>query len=369
LNDRASGSLDRATGIAEGWCDAGSPTTSATLPARIAKAEPMATDTLSNLLRTVRLTGATFFDISAKDTWAVGSPAPASILPKILPGADHLIAYHVVTAGRRFARLLNGEPIALEAGEAIVFTNADAHVMSSDPNLRADPPTADVLDIAFAGQMPFHINYAGGGAGSTHLVCGYLACDSKPFNPLLDALPKVIKGGDPHGSDAGWLAQFIRFAVAEASEKRAGGETVLTKLSELMFIDVLRRYVESMPPQNTGWLAGLRDPSVGKALTLIHDRPADDWTIEALARQSGVSRTVLAERFAKLVGIPPMQYLAKWRMQIASELLTSGGANIARIAARIGYESEASFSRAFKKMIGVSPSAWRLGVRNSNAVR
>lgn len=324
----------------------------------------MATDTLSNLLRTVRLTGATFFDIAAKDSWAVGSPAPATILPKILPGADHLIAYHVVTAGRCFGRLLaGGTPVALEAGDVIVFTDADAHVMSSDPNLRADPPTADVLDIAFAGQMPFHINFADGGAGSTHLVCGYLACDSKPFNPLLDALPKVIKSSDPRGGEAGWLAQFIRFAVAEVSEKRAGGETVLTKLSELMFIDVLRRYVESMPPQDSGWLAGLRDPAVGKALTLIHDKPADDWTIEALARQAGVSRTVLAERFAALVGIPPVQYLAKWRMQIASEMLSSGNTNIARIAQEIGYESEASFSRAFKKMNGVSPSAWRLGVR------
>jgi AraC-like DNA-binding protein len=324
----------------------------------------MATDTLSNLLRTVRLTGAAFFDIAAKDSWAVGSPAPAAILPKILPGADHLIAYHVVTAGRCFGRLRDGgEPVALEAGEVIVFTNADAHIMSSDPSLRADPPTADVLDIAFAGQMPFHINHADGGAGATHLVCGYLACDSKPFNPLLDSLPKVIKSGDRHGGETGWLAQFIRFAVAETSEKRAGGETVLTKLSELMFIDVLRRYVEAMPARDTGWLAGLRDPSVGKALTLIHDKPADDWTIETLARQSGVSRTVLAERFVELVGIPPMQYLARWRMQIASEMLSSGNTNIARIAQEIGYESEASFSRAFKKMNGVSPSAWRLGVR------
>ena len=328
----------------------------------------MSTDTLSDLLRTVRLTGATFFDIAANDRWAVGSPAASAILPKILPGADHLIAYHVVMAGRCFARPLDGEPIALEAGEVVVFTRADAHVLSSAPHLRADPPTADVLEIALANQTPFHINHAHGGAGSTHLVCGYLACDSKPFNPLLDSLPKVIKSGDRHGGETGWLAQFIRLAVAETSEKRAGGETVLTKLSELMFIDVLRRYVEAMPARDTGWLAGLRDPSVGKALTLIHDKPADDWTIETLARQSGVSRTVLAERFVELVGIPPMQYLARWRMQIASEMLSSGNTNIARIAQEIGYESEASFSRAFKKMNGVAPSAWRLGVRGEGKV-
>jgi AraC-like DNA-binding protein len=323
----------------------------------------MADDALSNLLRTVRLTGATFFDIEAQDPWAVRSPAPASILPRILPGADHLISYHVVTAGKCFARIVGGQPMLVEAGEVIVFTNSDPHIMSSSPDIRGDPPSADVLDIAFAGQMPFHLNYASGGPVSARLVCGYLACDAQPFNPLLEALPAVIKAGEPGHGDAGWLGQFIRFAVAEVAEKRAGGATVLTKLSELMFIDVVRRYVETLPQQNTGWLAGLRDPTVGKALSLIHDQPARDWTIETLAKQSGLSRTILAERFARLVGIPPMHYLARWRMQIASELLSGGTANLASIAARTGYESEAAFSRAFKKMIGIPPSAWRRGAR------
>jgi AraC-like DNA-binding protein len=342
LNDPASAFHDRASGI-----------------------QPMATDALSNLLRTVRLTGATFFNIAAQDSWAVGSPAPAAILPKILPGADHLIAYHVVTAGRCFACRLGGEPIALEAGEVVVFTRGDAHVMSSGPGMRADPPTADVLEIAFAGRLPFYINYANGGPGSTNLVCGYLACDSQPFNPLLEALPSTIKGGAPNGGEADWLSQFIRFAVAEVADKRAGGDIVLTKLSELMFVDVLRRYIANLPSEKSGWLAGLRDPVVGKALSLIHDKPVHGWTIEALARQSGASRAVLAERFAALVGAPQMHYLAKWRMQIASELLASGSANIARISADVGYESEAAFSRAFKKMTGVPPSAWRLGIVRS----
>src|SRR6266550_865409 len=266
----------------------------------------MAEDALSNLLKTVRLTGATFFDIEAQDPWAVRSPAPASILPRILPGADHLISYHVVTAGRCFARIVGGQPIVIEAGEVGIFSNSDAHIMSSSPGLGADPPTADVLDIAFAGQMPFHLNYASGGPISAKLVCGYLACDAQPFNPLLEALPPVIKVGEPRNGDAGWLGQFIRFAVAEVAEKRAGGETVLTKLRELMFIDVLRRYIETLPPHKTGWLAGLRDPLIGKALALIHDRPAHHWTIDALAKHSGMSRTVFAERFAELVGIPSM---------------------------------------------------------------
>ena len=324
----------------------------------------MATDTLSDVLKTVRLTGAAYFDVAAQDPWSVHSPARDLILPRILPGADHLIAYHVVTAGRCFARLEEeGEGVPLEAGEVVVFTNADPHVMSSNAGMRAEPPTADMIEIADAGLLPFRINLMNGGAVSARLVCGYLACDAKPFNPLLEALPPMLKAGDKGRNDNGWLGQFIHFAVAEVAEKRAGSESVLTKLSELMFIDVVRRYIEALPPQNAGWLAGLRDPAVGKALALIHARPSFNWTIEGLARQCGTSRTVMAERFVQFVGVPPMHYLAKWRMQIASEMLSRRHSNMATIAAEIGYESEAAFSRAFKKMMGVAPSAWRQGMR------
>lgn len=323
----------------------------------------MATDALSDLLKTVRLTGAAYFEIAAQAPWSVRSPAREMILPRILPGADHLISYHVVTEGRCFASLVGGEPVTLEAGEVVVFTNADPHVMSSAGGMRADPPSADMIEIASAGRLPFLINLMNGGAPTAKLVCGYLACDARPFNPLLEALPSMLKAGDGRRNDAGWLGQFIQFAVAEVADRRAGSESVLTKLSELMFIDVVRRYIEAMPSQNTGWLAGLRDPFVGKALALIHARPSFAWTVEGLARQCGASRTVLAERFAQLVGSPPMHYLAKWRMQVASELL-NGNANMASIAAQVGYDSEAAFSRAFKKMIGVAPSVWRQGGRS-----
>src|SRR5262249_46657015 len=209
----------------------------------------------------------------------------------------------------------------------VVFTNSDPHVMSSSPGMRPDPPSADMIEIADAGQLPFHINLTTGGTTSARLVCGYLACDARPFNPLLESLPPMLKAGDPRRNDAGWLGQFIHFAVAEVANKRAGSETVLTKLSELMFIDVLRRYIEQLPQQDTGWLAGLRDPGVSKALALIHARPSFSWTIEGLARQCGTSRTVMAERFVQLVGVPPMHYLAEWRVAVASEVLRRGKAN------------------------------------------
>jgi AraC-like DNA-binding protein len=310
----------------------------------------MATDPLSDLLKTVRLTGAVFFEIAAGAPWAVGSPAREQILPKILPGADHLIAYHVVTSGRCFATAVGGSAIPLEAGQVVMFINGQSHVMSSGPNMPADPPMPDVLEVAASGRKPFAINF-GGGAASVKLVCGYLACDARPYNPLIENLPPVITAGDPRDRGEGLIAQFVRLAVAEAANKHAGSESILEKL----------------PAEQAGWLAGLRDPMVGKALSLLHAKSAHSWTLEELAKETGVSRSVLAERFTQFVGIPPMQYLSKWRMQIATELLTGSHTNVAGIAARIGYESEAAFSRAFKKMIGVAPSAWRRNILEDRA--
>jgi AraC-like DNA-binding protein len=319
----------------------------------------MTADPLSDLLKTVRLTGAAYFDVVAKAPWVAESPPREMLLPKILPGGEHLIAYHVVTEGRCFANIIGEEPIALEAGEVIVFTRGDPHVMASGPGMRTEPVSADKLAAATASQLPFSINYGGDGPISAKVVCGFLACDARPFNPLLDNLPPVIKARDHANDGANWLSQFIRLATRESAEKRAGGEGVLAKLSELMFIEIIRRHLADLPPEQAGWLAGLRDPFVGKALSLMHAKPQHGWTIETLARDVGLSRSVLAERFADLLGMPPMHYLAKWRMQVAAGLLSGGNANMATVAAEVGYASEAAFSRAFKKMVGVSPSDWR----------
>jgi AraC-like DNA-binding protein len=235
--------------------------------------------------------------------------------------------------------------------------------MASAPGMRAQPVTQAEVDTATAGPMPFYRDVYNEGGGdrppSVKLVCGFLACDAQPFNPLFDNLPPVIKSGRVASDDSSWLGEFIRAALREASAKRAGGESVLAKLTELMFIEVVRRYLESLPPGQSGWLAGLREPFVGKALSLMHGAPAKPWTIEALAKEAGVSRSVLAERFTELIGLPPMHYLANWRMQIAAGLLSGGTTNIATIAAETGYGSEAAFSRAFKKMVGLPPAAWR----------
>jgi hypothetical protein len=251
----------------------------------------MAADALSDLLKTVRLTGAAFFDVAAREPWVAESPPRDMILPKILPGADHLIAYHVVTMGRCFASMIGGQPIAVEAGEVVVFANGDPHVMSSSPGMRADPIAPEALAAATAGRLPFVMNYGGDGPVAAKLVCGYLACDARPFNPLLENLPPVIKAGGQQDGDGGWLGQFIRVAVMESTGKRAGGESVLARLSELMFIEVVRRYLEALPAEQAGWLAGLRDPFVGKALSLLHGRPAHGWTIEELSKEVGLSRS------------------------------------------------------------------------------
>lgn len=319
----------------------------------------MAADALSDVLRTVRLTGATFFDVVANNPWAAEQPTREMVLPKILPGAEHLISYHLCTEGRCYATIVGGESIVLDAGEVIVYTRGDAHVMSSHPGMRAQPVTRAEIDFATSGPLPFFRNVGDQGPASVKLVCGFLACDARPFNPLLDNLPPVIKAGNPRGGDTNWLGQFINLARSESADKRAGGEGVLAKLSELMFIEVVRQYLETLPPEQAGWLAGLRDPFVGKALSLMHGDAARNWTIEELSRDVALSRSALAERFAELVGMPPMHYLAKWRMQIAAGLLSGGNTNMASIAAEIGYSSEAAFSRAFKKSVGVPPSAWR----------
>jgi AraC-like DNA-binding protein len=313
-------------------------------------------DALSDVLRAVRLTGATFFDVHASEPWVAATPQGSTIVSGIFPGADHLVSYHVVTRGGCWAAVAGESPLRLAEGDIIVFPHGDPHTMSSRPGLRPEPPDMAFFRRPTDQQLPFRMSMGKTGAESAQLVCGFLGCDSRPFNPLLAALPKVIHLSGPAGAAA---TALVRFAVSEAKERRPGGECVLGHLSELMFVDVVRRYLEALPEDRRGWLAGLRDPFIGRALTALHRQPAHEWTLESLAREAGLSRTALAERFLQFVGEPPMHYLTKWRMQLAANDLRNGIDNIATIAERVGYESEAAFSRAFKKALGVPPSQWR----------
>ncbi len=309
-------------------------------------------DPLSDLLRVVRLDGAFFYAVEAAEPWSVEAVAARELSPRIMPAAEHLISYHILIEGRCFGGLIGEEQVELVAGDVIVFPHGDAHVMSSGRGVRVG---TDVSSTA-PGRYPFKVFHGEPGPRSASFLCGFLGCDRRPFNPLLAALPSRMH---MRGMSNAWLGNFVRQVTEESRLGRSGAEGVLTRLAELMFIEVLRRYLDELPPGQTGWLAGLRDEVVGRALTQLHGRPGHRWTLAGLAREAASSRSSLAKRFAEMVGQPPMQYLARWRMQIAANLLAQSGAKIAAIGAEVGYDSEAAFSRAFKRSTGLAPGAWR----------
>jgi AraC-like DNA-binding protein len=309
-------------------------------------------DPLSDVLRMVRLDGAYFYSVEAGGPWAVEACEAREVLPKIMPTAEHLIPYHIVTEGRCYGGLLDEELVELVPGDVIVFPQGDAHLMASAPRGKGQPRPVD----ATPGRFPGTVVLGDGSPRSTSFVCGFLGCDLRPFNPLLASLPRRMH---MRGLTNTWLGGFTSQVKEETRLGRTGAETVLTRLAELMFIEVVRRYLDELPAEQAGWLAGLRDEVVGRALALLHARPGDPWTLAELARQAASSRSKLAERFALLVGQPPMQYLTRWRMQVAANLLTQGNGKVASIARDVGYDSEAAFSRAFKKATGSAPGGWR----------
>ena len=280
----------------------------------------MSTDVLSDVLRAVRLTGAVFFTVDSTHPWAAEAGPAQDSRKNIMPHAEHLIPYHVVTEGFCYAGLLDEEPVKLETGDVIVFPHGDPHVMSSVPGLRPNSKTS--YPEPPHPQLPFHLSLDGGEGRKSFVVCGFLGCDARPFNPLLETLPRVLHISRSKTPKAIWLNHFVQYAASESKEKRSGGETMLARLSELLFVEVVRIHLESLPPEQSGWLAGLRDPFVGRALSVLHERPSHSWTLEDLAHEVGLSRSVFAERFTDLVGQPPMQYLGHWRMQIAAGLLS-----------------------------------------------
>ena len=323
----------------------------------------MTADVLSEVLSAVRLTGSVFFDVTAAAPWVAEAPPSAEIVDSVMPGSQHAIEYHVVTRGSCWITLVDGapfEPVQLREGDIAVVPHGEPHAVSSAPGMRAEPNLDLHRRSNDDSDLPFKLKTGNDGASDAHLICGFFACDVRPFNPLLDALPRFMRIGRGTASATdSLLEQFIRLASAEIHDKRAGAQSVLNKLSELLFIEAIRSHMNALPSENIGWLSALRDPLVSRAIALLHTQPARSWTLDELAVESGASRSGLASRFTHLTGYPPIQYLTRWRMQLAAKRLNERGAKIAAVAQEVGYDSEAAFSRAFKKFSGKSPSEWR----------
>jgi AraC-like DNA-binding protein len=365
LHDSASGSLVR-------------PSSSAA--AEVRKAAPdmrsctmvdaMEPDPLSEVLRTVRMTGALFFLWHVSWPYVTAVPPGRKFAPIVLPGAQQIISYHIVTQGSCWGALIGESPVRLEAGDTLLLPHGDAYVISSSKQtcgasqLEMEPSLHFFRQMA-AGELPFVVEEGGGSATATHLICGFLGCDMRPFNPALAALPRLVHLRAPADPVRDRMQALIDYTLAEAQQPRPGSRCVLVRLSELMFVEVVRRWLAEREAKtdtsriHADWLAGLRDPLVGRALMRLHQKPAFAWTLETLASEVGVSRSRLAESFGRLVGQPPIQYLTRWRLQLAARMLAESSVKVAAVARDVGYESEASFSRAFRRLVGVSPAQWR----------
>jgi AraC-like DNA-binding protein len=301
-------------------------------------------DALSDVLRVANLTGGVFLHAEFFAPWCVATKVSPDHCTPALGAAPHLIPYHYVAEGRIQLRVEGtGERLDLQAGEVVVLPRNDLHIMGSDLDL-PPVPGSEIIRLPARGQL---WTMRHGGAGErARVVCGFLGCDGPDTNPVLTSLPSVVKLTLQEGAAAEWIRSTLRFAAEEI-------------VSELLFVETVRRYAESLPDDQTGWLAGLRDPYVARALALIHHEVARPWTVDDLGREAGLSRSALADRFIRLIGVPPIQYVARWRMRVAMQKLRTTAASLAQVADMVGYESEAAFSRAFKKAIGTAPATWR----------
>jgi AraC-like DNA-binding protein len=313
-------------------------------------------DVLSEVLGVVKLKGALFFNAELSAPWCLTEPRGAEIASYLSPGAPHLILYHLVTEGRAYVGLPGGRRETLAAGDIVIFPHGDDHILGNGKYAKP----VDAMKT-FAKNLSDGLKLAryGGGGEVTRLVCGYMVCEPRLGEIFLSGLPKMLKiriSDEPAGK---WLEESIRFSVGAGNGSDAGSGLVIAKLSEVLFVETLRRYINGLPPGQTGWLAGVRDPYVGQTLALIHGKPEYSWTIANLARRVGLSRTRLAERFRLFLEDSPMSYLKKWRLRLGAETLRSTNDSIAEIAAAVGYASESAFNRAFKREFDRPPAQFR----------
>lgn len=313
-------------------------------------------DVLSEVLRAVRLEGALFFNAEFSAPWCISEPRSNVIASHLSPGAGHLILYHFLTEGRAFARLSDGRREELSAGDIVIFPHGDDHFLG---NGAPERPVDSLKTFAKNLTEGLKLVRFGGGGEVTRIVCGYLVCEPRLSEVFLAGLPEMLKVRVSDGPSGEWLEHSIRFSVGEGGGSGAGSTLVLARLSEVLFVETLRRYINGLPPGRTGWLAGARDPAAGLALALLHREPAHPWTVSELARRVGLSRTRLAERFRHFLEESPMAYLTRWRLKLGAELLLSTEDSVAAVAAAVGYGSEATFNRAFKREFDCPPAQFR----------
>ncbi|HET8735161.1 MAG TPA: AraC family transcriptional regulator [Pricia sp.] len=333
-------------------------------------------DVLSDVLRTVRLTGSIFFTADLYHPWSVSSPTTEMLLHHMPTKAECVSLFHIVTEGESWFKTENSKPFLLRQGSVIIFPHCVSHLMGSTLQQRPVPVIQLLTPDILLGNTNLH---HGGSGKKAQFICGYLLCDQR-FNPLLGAIPELlivssekerILSQNPglsvdilSAAPDSWLNATIHHLIHEVVEKNSGSATIITRLTELMFVEVLRKFMSSLPEKSRGWLAGLRDPQVGRALKWMHAHPEEKWDVEQLAAKVGVSRSAFAKRFTDLIGESPMQYLTGWRMQLAKNLLLRPELSMGMVADKVGYDSDIAFNRAFKRQIGIPPARWRETTRS-----
>ena len=314
-------------------------------------------EVLSEVLTAVKLNGALFYNAEFSAPWCAHSADAHSVNTHLSPKSQHVIIFHLLTEGRGYANLEGDDRrIPLNAGDILIVPSGEPHILGNGPPIKPVDRSQVLEQVLSQG---LKVSRMGGGGELTKFVCGYLSCDPQLSRVFLDGLPPILKVSirdDPSGE---WLEHSIRYSVDNVDASRPGCGAVLAKLSEVLFVETLRLYIADLPHEQTGWLAGVRDPEVGKTLALLHRQPAHPWTIASLAKEVGISRTVLAERFRRYISKTPIAYLTRWRLQLGAQMLTSTSSGVAHIGAEVGYESEASFNRAFKREFGLPPARFR----------
>jgi AraC-like DNA-binding protein len=316
-------------------------------------------DVLSEVLKAVKLDGAMFHNAEFSAPWCVRQAASCTVASYLSPDRKHVIIYHLLTEGRGYAHLEGDDrSVPLNAGDIVIFPHGDPHILGNGSPVKPQP-----VDYQQALQRMYSdglkVSRLGGGGEITKFICGFLACEPQLSGVFLGGLPPIMKVNIRDDASGQWLENSIRYSVGNADASSPGCQAVLAKLSEVLFVETLRRYIALLPPEQTGWLAGVRDPEVGKALALLHRQPANPWTIATLANEVGISRSVLADRFRSYLSETPIAYLTRWRLQLGAQMLKSTSSSVAQIAAEVGYESEASFNRAFKREFVLPPARFR----------